>query len=213
MTKRCKADEKCDPSTDPASSYSFGLARRRAGAALNAVNLLLRKRDYLRAPATMGIFDKFNTAFGNSKVCFIRASHRHSATVRVVCAYNVVNDTHSERPTLRVAGRAVLRYQCQKVYVHTGASSWYSDVSDGERSVVRLYVVSTTASLGPLSLWPRPTPSVLVVRYLLLQVLCCSSMTDQHCCVQMAYILAVNAAIIGETGGPCGVSDCTVSRL
>ena len=30
--------------------------------------------------------------------------------------------------------------------------------------------------------------------------------------LQMAYILAVNAAIIGETGGPCTVADCTVSR-
>ena len=90
MTKRCKLDEKCDPLTDPASSYSFGPARRRAGAALNALNLLLRKRDYPRVPATMGIFDKFNTAFGNSKVWFLRAFHRHSATVRVLCAYSVV---------------------------------------------------------------------------------------------------------------------------
>ena len=29
--------------------------------------------------------------------------------------------------------------------------------------------------------------------------------------LQMAYILAVNAAIIGETGGPCTTADCTVS--
>lgn len=27
---------------------------------------------------------------------------------------------------------------------------------------------------------------------------------------QMAYILAVNASIISETGGPCGPKDCTV---
>lgn len=28
---------------------------------------------------------------------------------------------------------------------------------------------------------------------------------------QMAYILAINAAIISDTGGPCSAADCTVA--
>lgn len=32
-------------------------------------------------------------------------------------------------------------------------------------------------------------------------------------CMQIAYILAVNASIVADTGGPCGPADCTVSRV
>ena len=31
--------------------------------------------------------------------------------------------------------------------------------------------------------------------------------------LQMAYIMSVNANILADTGGPCSVTDCTVSSL